>query len=63
MKTADLGADVLIDARKADPAEVLRPHVAGRTRVVHEPRPLTSVSECVDEVVQGHVRARILFGM
>ncbi|GAA3046161.1 alcohol dehydrogenase AdhP [Streptomyces roseofulvus] len=48
---------------RQDLAEVFRLHAAGRTRVVYETRPLSSVNECIDEVLHGRVRARIVFDM
>ncbi len=55
--TAVIGSMV---GTRQDLAEVFQLHAAGRTRVVHESRPLSSVNECIDEVLQGHVKARAL---
>lgn len=46
---------------RQDLAEVFRLHAAGRTRVVHEVRPLSAVNESVDDVLRGRVPARIVF--
>ncbi|MGW0752800.1 alcohol dehydrogenase catalytic domain-containing protein [Streptomyces sp. NPDC002587] len=48
---------------RQDLAEVFQLHAAGRTRVIYETRPLTSVNECIDEVLKGTVKARIVFEM
>lgn len=48
---------------RQDLAEVFRLHAAGRTRVVYETRPLSSVNACIDEVLHGRVKARIVFDM
>ncbi|MER5480293.1 zinc-dependent alcohol dehydrogenase [Streptomyces sp. NPDC002734] len=48
---------------RQDLDEVFRLHAAGRTRVVHETRPLTAVNEAVDEVLRGEVKARIVFDL
>ncbi|WP_338678384.1 hypothetical protein V1460_10255 [Streptomyces sp. SCSIO 30461] len=33
------------------------------SRAVYETRPLSSVNECIDEVLDGRVKARIVFDM
>ncbi|MEU3793979.1 zinc-binding dehydrogenase [Streptomyces fructofermentans] len=48
---------------RQDLAEVFQLHAAGRTRVISETRPLTSVNECIAEVLRGEVRARIVFDL
>ncbi|MFJ8200802.1 zinc-dependent alcohol dehydrogenase [Streptomyces sp. NPDC096152] len=48
---------------RQDLAEVFRLHAAGRTRVIHETRPLTAVNEAMDEVLRGEVKARIVFDL
>lgn len=48
---------------RQDLAEVFQLHAAGRTRVIYETRPLSSVNECIDEVLDGRVKARIVFEM
>ncbi|MFJ3336231.1 zinc-dependent alcohol dehydrogenase [Streptomyces sp. NPDC086766] len=48
---------------RQDLAEVFQLHAAGRTRVIHETRPLTAVNEAVDEVLRGEVKARIVFDL
>ncbi|GGZ20579.1 zinc-dependent alcohol dehydrogenase [Streptomyces poonensis] len=48
---------------RQDLAEVFRLHAAGRTRVVHETRPLAAVNESIDEVLRGQVKARIVFDL
>ncbi|MEW2399451.1 zinc-dependent alcohol dehydrogenase [Streptomyces sp. NPDC046862] len=48
---------------RQDLAEVFQLHAAGRTKVVYETRPLASVNECVDEVLRGQVKARIVFDL
>ncbi|MEU5218435.1 alcohol dehydrogenase AdhP [Streptomyces sp. NPDC020807] len=48
---------------RQDLAEVFQLHAAGRTRVIYETRPLSSVNECIDEVLDGRVKARIVFDM
>jgi propanol-preferring alcohol dehydrogenase len=44
-----------------DLADVFALHAAGRTRVIAEPRQLTDVNACFDEVLAGHVPARLVF--
>ncbi|MEU6541373.1 alcohol dehydrogenase AdhP [Streptomyces sp. NPDC047000] len=48
---------------RQDLAEVFRLHAAGRTRVVHETRPLETVNESIAEVLRGQVTARIVFDL
>ncbi|MDX3524886.1 alcohol dehydrogenase AdhP [Streptomyces sp. ID05-39B] len=48
---------------RQDLAEVFRLHAAGRTRVIYETRPLTSVNDSIDEVLRGEVKARIVFDL
>ncbi|MBQ0827104.1 alcohol dehydrogenase AdhP [Streptomyces tagetis] len=48
---------------RQDLAEVFELHAAGRTRVIHETRPLDTVNESIDEVLRGRVRARIVFDL
>ncbi|GAA2250266.1 zinc-dependent alcohol dehydrogenase [Streptomyces ruber] len=48
---------------RQDLAEVFQLHAAGRTRVVHETRPLAAVNESIDEVLRGQVKARIVFDL
>jgi alcohol dehydrogenase, propanol-preferring len=43
--------------------EVFRLHAAGRTPVIYEPRPLATVDGSIAEVLDGQVKARIVFGM
>ncbi|MFI0966306.1 alcohol dehydrogenase AdhP [Streptomyces sp. NPDC021080] len=46
---------------RQDLAEVFDLHAAGRTRVIRESRPLSSVNESIDEVLHGRIQARIVF--
>ncbi|MFF9404903.1 alcohol dehydrogenase AdhP [Streptomyces anandii] len=48
---------------RQDLAEVFRLHADGRTRVIHETRPLEAVNEAIDEVLRGEVKARIVFDL
>jgi len=48
---------------RQDLAEVFQLHAAGRTRVIHETRPLAAVNEAIDEVLRGQVKARIVFDL
>ncbi|GGV00094.1 hypothetical protein GCM10010275_43500 [Streptomyces litmocidini] len=48
---------------RQDPAGVFRLHAAGRTRVIDETRPLSSVDDCIDEALHGRVKARIVFAV
>jgi propanol-preferring alcohol dehydrogenase len=45
---------------RADLAVVFDLHRQGRTRVVAETRPLEAVNECIEEVLAGKARARIV---
>jgi propanol-preferring alcohol dehydrogenase len=44
-----------------DLADVFALHAAGRTRVVAESRQLENVNACFDEVLSGHIPARLVF--
>ncbi|WP_166348682.1 zinc-dependent alcohol dehydrogenase [Phytoactinopolyspora limicola] len=46
---------------RADLAEVFALHAAGRTRVIYETRPLSTVNEAIQDVLAGTVKARIVF--
>ncbi|MFF3615488.1 zinc-dependent alcohol dehydrogenase [Streptomyces sp. NPDC002580] len=46
---------------RQDLTEVFDLHAAGRTRVIRESRPLSSVNESIDEVLRGRIQARIVF--
>ncbi|MFH8798824.1 zinc-dependent alcohol dehydrogenase [Streptomyces sp. NPDC017936] len=48
---------------RQDLDEVFRLHAAGRTRVIHETRPLETVNESIAEVLSGQIKARIVFEM
>jgi propanol-preferring alcohol dehydrogenase len=48
---------------RQDLDEVFRLHAAGRTKVIYETRPLESVNECIAQVLDGQVKARIVFEM
>ncbi|MFD3791094.1 zinc-dependent alcohol dehydrogenase [Streptomyces cyaneofuscatus] len=48
---------------RQDLAEVFQLHADGRTKVIQESRPLTAVNESIDEVLRGHVKARIVFDL
>ncbi|MFF4359988.1 alcohol dehydrogenase AdhP [Streptomyces sp. NPDC001604] len=48
---------------RQDLAEVFQLHAAGRTRVIHETRPLAAVNEAIGEVLRGQVKARIVFDL
>jgi propanol-preferring alcohol dehydrogenase len=48
---------------RQDLAEVFQLHAAGRTGVIHETRPLTSVNDSIDDVLRGQVKARIVFDL
>ncbi|MCX5336625.1 alcohol dehydrogenase AdhP [Streptomyces sp. NBC_00140] len=48
---------------RQDLAEVFQLHAAGRTRVIHERRPLESVNESIGEVLRGDIKARIVFDL
>jgi alcohol dehydrogenase, propanol-preferring len=45
---------------RADLEKVFALHAAGRTRVVYETRPLESINECIDEVLHGTAKARLV---
>ena len=44
-----------------DLTDVFALHAAGRTKVIAEPRHLEDVNACFDEVLEGHVPARLVF--
>ncbi|MBO0801871.1 MAG: alcohol dehydrogenase AdhP [Nocardiopsaceae bacterium] len=44
-----------------DLADVFALHAAGRTKVIAEPRHLEEVNSCFEEVLAGHVPARLVF--
>nr|WP_222851582.1 hypothetical protein [Phytoactinopolyspora mesophila] len=46
---------------RADLAEVFALHAAGRTRVIYETRPLSTVNDAIQDVLRGTVKARIVF--
>jgi propanol-preferring alcohol dehydrogenase len=46
---------------RADLDDVFALHAAGRTRVIYETRPLSTVNESIHDVLQGTVKARIVF--
>ncbi|WP_410539681.1 zinc-dependent alcohol dehydrogenase [Streptomyces sp. KL2] len=48
---------------RQDLAEVFALHAAGRTKVIYETRPLEAVNDCIQEILGGHVRARVVFEM
>ncbi|MFJ4772162.1 zinc-dependent alcohol dehydrogenase [Streptomyces uncialis] len=48
---------------RLDLDEVFRLHAAGRTRVIHEARPLGSVNESIEDVLAGRVAARVVFDL
>ncbi|MGY1455143.1 zinc-dependent alcohol dehydrogenase [Streptomyces sp. SS8] len=48
---------------RQDLAEVFALHAAGRTKVIYETRPLEAVNDCIEEILGGHVRARVVFEM
>ncbi|KUN24851.1 alcohol dehydrogenase [Streptomyces antibioticus] len=48
---------------RQDLAEVFDLHAAGRTRVISETRPLSSVNESIEDVLRGQVKARIVFDL
>ncbi|MGK5445987.1 zinc-dependent alcohol dehydrogenase [Streptomyces radiopugnans] len=48
---------------RQDLAEVFALHAAGRTKVIYETRPLEAVDDCIQEILGGHVRARVVFEM
>ncbi|MDQ1034472.1 propanol-preferring alcohol dehydrogenase [Streptomyces sp. V3I8] len=59
------GTSVLgsIVGTRQDLAEVFQLHAAGRTKVIYETRPLASVNESIDAVLNGHIKARIVFDL
>jgi propanol-preferring alcohol dehydrogenase len=48
---------------RVDLQEVFELHAAGRTRVIYETRDLASVNECIREVEEGRVDARLVFDL
>ncbi|MFI2435905.1 alcohol dehydrogenase AdhP [Streptomyces sp. NPDC018693] len=48
---------------RQDLAEVFQLHAAGRTKVIHETRPLDSVNDSIEAVLRGEVKARIVFDL
>jgi alcohol dehydrogenase, propanol-preferring len=50
----------IVGTRK-DLTDVFALHAAGRTKVIAEPRHLEDVNACFDEVLAGHVPARLVF--
>jgi alcohol dehydrogenase, propanol-preferring len=46
---------------RSDLREVFELHVAGKTRVIREVRPLEQVNESIDDVEAGRVAVRIVF--
>jgi propanol-preferring alcohol dehydrogenase len=46
---------------RLDLAEVFELHAAGRTKVIAASRNLDDVNTCFDEVLAGHVPARLVF--
>jgi propanol-preferring alcohol dehydrogenase len=46
---------------RVDLREVFELHAAGKTTVTYEKRPLEQVNEAIDDVLAGHVPARIVF--
>ncbi|MFC8348428.1 zinc-dependent alcohol dehydrogenase [Streptomyces sp. NPDC057280] len=48
---------------RQDLAEVFDLHAAGRTRVISETRPLSSVNDSIEDVLRGQVKARIVFDL
>lgn len=46
---------------RQDLAEVFELHAAGQTRIIAESRRLDQVNEAIDEVLSGHVLARLVF--
>jgi alcohol dehydrogenase, propanol-preferring len=50
----------IVGTRK-DLTDVFALHAAGRTRVIAEPRQLGDVNACFDEVLSGHIPARLVF--
>jgi propanol-preferring alcohol dehydrogenase len=50
----------IVGTRK-DLSDVFALHAAGRTRVIAEARQLQDVNACFDEVLSGHIPARLVF--
>lgn len=48
---------------RQDLDEVFQLHAAGRTKVIYETRPLETVNESIAEVLDGQIKARIVFEM
>ncbi|WP_086797382.1 alcohol dehydrogenase AdhP [Streptomyces caniscabiei] len=48
---------------RQDLDEVFQLHAAGRTEVIYETRPLETVNESIAEVLDGRIKARIVFEM
>ncbi|MFJ4557394.1 alcohol dehydrogenase AdhP [Streptomyces massasporeus] len=48
---------------RQDLAEVFQLHAEGRTKVIRETRPLAAVNDCIEEVLSGQVKARIVFDL
>ena len=48
---------------RTDLREVFELHAAGKTKVIHEIRPLTRVNQSITDVEAGHVAARIVFAL
>ncbi|WP_338895183.1 alcohol dehydrogenase AdhP [Streptomyces sp. TG1A-60] len=48
---------------RQDLDEVFRLHAAGRTKVIYETRPLETVNDSIAEVLNGQIKARIVFEM
>ncbi|MFK4104242.1 alcohol dehydrogenase AdhP [Streptomyces sp. NPDC019531] len=48
---------------RQDLDEVFQLHASGRTKVIYETRPLDTVNESITEVLNGQVKARIVFEM
>jgi alcohol dehydrogenase, propanol-preferring len=46
---------------RLDLAEVFELHAAGRTKVIADGRKLEDVNTCIEEVLAGHVQARLVF--
>jgi propanol-preferring alcohol dehydrogenase len=45
---------------RADLAEVFRLHIAGRTKVLYEARPLETINESISDVLASRVPARLV---
>jgi D-arabinose 1-dehydrogenase-like Zn-dependent alcohol dehydrogenase len=57
-----LGADLTVNARTTDPVEAIAEYGgADAAVVIAEPRHLEDVNACFDEVLAGHVPARLVF--